>query len=128
MPELDLNATRTRVEDWLAGQEKLGVYVGTPSCDIRSLVAELDRLRAGADPTPGKPDQWLTPGEIWHRLLRREPEARLEFLARVGEQMVQAERCTVTNHDGRIAQLEGEVDRLRANVEQLQRVAPSGDR
>lgn len=83
--------------------------------DIRDAAAELQQLRAGEEPvtdsrTAPTPAQWIWQ---WNRTT---PEKRLSMAAQILEAMPRANNCFMQDHEARIADLQAEVARHRAET------------
>ncbi len=72
---------------------------------------ELDRIRAGADPTPPAEGQSLSAGQVWHWLLEADPDRRIKRLEQLITAAANGGACFVLDHEGRIEPLEWRLTR-----------------
>lgn len=93
--------------------------VALTATHLASARAELERLRAGEDPTPVPENAWPTPGQWIRRFNEAPPEERLAVVARALEDARRAGDCFLRNHDGRIRHHDGALLELRAQRDAL---------
>jgi len=72
---------------------------------LKQAADEIDRLRAGEDPTPPREGYVLTPSQFLFALHQMTGEERIERLARLREEADAGERCGGANHIPHIAEL-----------------------
>lgn len=114
MAELDTAAIRA---NWDPGYEEGAVIHGL--CDaldaaraalaltathLASARAELERLRAGEDPTPVPENAWPTPGQWLRRFNDAGPELRLEVVRLALDDAETAQRCLIEGHRPRLVE------------------------
>jgi hypothetical protein len=88
--------------------------------EIARLRVDVERLTAGADPTPAEPGAVLTPGQWIARWNAATAEERLEQVRHLQDMADMAGRCFALDHEGRLSE---EIPMLRHEIERLRALA-----
>lgn len=79
----------------------------------------LARYEAGADASPRRPGDRLTPGQLWHQLLVMPPDQRAGKLAHIIGNADVVYACFAENHRGTIEELRVRCERLSSAAKDL---------
>lgn len=84
--------------------------------ELQDARAEIARLRAGEDDTPGDPAVVPTPGQWLRRFNEHSPERRLAAVKAILDSRERSYACFVQNHEGYIEHLKTRIGRLQESA------------